>query len=67
MKELVIKDNNAFTFRIKKWKCTSPNNLTAIEFNQDHKDNEGIVTNTNSYRLFMTDDELKILVQGLTS
>jgi hypothetical protein len=64
-KEVVIKDEQSFTLRVKMWKCLSPKTLNAVEFIQESKDSDGEVEASSTYQFFMTDDELKNLAKGL--
>ena len=67
MKEFTIKENPGFRLRVKSWKCVSPNNLNAIEFIQESKNQQGEIDLSSTYQFFMTDEELKTLAQGLIS
>jgi hypothetical protein len=37
MKEVIIKDDQAFRLRVKSWKCVRPSELNAVEFIQESK------------------------------
>ncbi len=66
MKEFIVKENEGFRLRVKSWKCLRPNDLNAVEFVQETlKDGETSMTST--YQFFLTDDEVKILCQGMQS
>lgn len=65
MKEFIVKDTQAFTLRVKSWKCISPSNLNAVEFVQECKDKDGEVEFSSTYQFFMTDSEISMLAQGL--
>ena len=67
MKEFTVKDEQAFRIRVKSWKCLNPSNLNALEFIQECKNDRGEVDFTSTYNFLMTDDEVKILAQGLLS
>jgi hypothetical protein len=67
MKEFTVNENQGFRLRVKSWKCTSPNNLNAIEFVQECKNKEGDVDFSSTYQFFMTDAEMKILAEGLVA
>ena len=64
MKEFVVKEDQAFRLRVKSWKCLTPNTLNAVEFVQECM-KDGEVDFSSTYQFFMTDDEMKILAQGL--
>ena len=64
MKEFVVKEDKAFRLRVKSWKCLTPNTLNAVEFVQECM-KDGEVDFSSTYQFFMTDDEMKILAQGL--
>jgi hypothetical protein len=64
MKEFIVKENQAFRLRIKNWKCSTPNDLNAIEFVQECL-KDGEVDFTSTYQFFMTDEEVKTLAKGL--
>jgi hypothetical protein len=66
MKEFIVKENAAFRLRVKSWKCLSPVDLNSIEFIQECIDKDGEVDFTSTYNFFMTDDEVKTLVKGLS-
>jgi hypothetical protein len=65
MKNFTVKDDAAFRLRVKSWKCTTPNNLNAVEFVQECKNIDGEVDFTSTYQFFMTDDEIKAMAEGL--
>jgi len=64
VKEFVAKENEGFRLRIKKWKCTAPADLNAIEFVQESLQ-EGKVVDTSVYNFNLTDDEIKVLTENL--
>ena len=53
-------------YRIKMTKraCDNPKTLYNIEFAQETV-KEGVVTNTSVYNLFLTQQEIELLIQGL--
>lgn len=65
MTEFIVKDEEAFRLRVKKWKCLSPSYLNAVEFVQECKGKNGEVDSTSTYQFFMTDEELQTLAQGI--
>jgi hypothetical protein len=65
MKEVVIKDDQAFRLRVKMWKCLNPNTINAVEFIQECKSKEGEVDFSSTYQFFMTDEELNILANSI--
>jgi hypothetical protein len=67
VKEFTVKDKESFRLRVKTWECISPKGLNAIHFIQETKDSKGEVEMTATYDFFMTKEELKILVQGLSN
>ena len=67
MKEFTVKENQGFRLRVKSWKCVSPNNLNAIEFVQESKNQQGDIDLSSTYQFFMTDEEIKKLAEGLVS
>lgn len=66
MKEFIVKEDQGFRLRVKSWKCTRPANLNAIEFIQESKNKDGDVDMSSTYQFFMTDDEIKVLAEGLS-
>ena len=66
MKEFIVKEDAAFRLRVKSWKCLTPNALNAVEFIQECM-KDGEVEFSSTYQFFMTDDEMKVLAQGLTA
>ena len=65
VKEVLIKDKEGFRLRLKKWKCTAPADLNALEFIQESLDDKGEVSMTSTYNFFMSDNELKVLAASL--
>ena len=66
MKEFVIKDSNAFRLRVKMWKCLTPSDLNSIEFIQECKDDTGEVNFSSTYNYFLTDEDIKAMVDGFS-
>lgn len=64
MKEFTVKENDAFRVRVKKYACTSPTDLYAIDVIREELQH-GVVTMSNTNRLLMNEAEIKILAQGL--
>lgn len=65
-KEFVIKEDGAFRLRVKRWNCLSPADLNAIEFTQECIGKDGNVDFSSTYQFFMTDKEIKSLIEGLS-
>ena len=65
VKEVLIKENEGFRLRMRKWKCTAPADLNALEFIQDSLNEDGEVSQTSTYNFFMSDNELKVLAASL--
>jgi hypothetical protein len=65
MKNFVITDTPGFKLSVKSWKCARPNELNALEFIQETKNNEGEVDLTSTYQFFMTDEEVVDLCNNL--
>lgn len=65
MKEFVVKDSPGFRLKIKIWKCTRPSDINSIEFIQETKNGDGDVDMSSTYNFFMTDEEIKVLTNGL--
>lgn len=65
MKEFIVTENGAFRLRVKSWKCLNPNNLNSLEFIQEYKNIEGDTREASTYNFFLTDSEIKELVNGL--
>jgi hypothetical protein len=66
MKEFVIKDSNAFRLRVKMWKCSTPSDLNSIEFIQECKDADGTVNFSSTYNYFLTDEDIKVMIDGFS-
>jgi hypothetical protein len=66
MKEFVIKDSAAFRLRVKMWKCLTPSDLNSIEFIQECKDENGEVNFSSTYNYFLTDEDIKVMVDGFS-
>jgi hypothetical protein len=67
MKEVIIKDDQAFRLRVKSWKCVRPSELNAVEFIQESKNTKQEVEFSSTYQFFMTNEELKKLANDLLS
>jgi hypothetical protein len=65
MKEFVLKDMNEYSVRVKKNRCLRPQELTHIEFIQESKNDKGEVVDISTYQFFLTDSEIKTLVDNL--
>jgi len=65
MKEFVLKDVHQYTVRVKKNRCLRPQELTHIEFIQESKNDKGEVVDISTYQFFLTDSEIKTLVDNL--
>jgi hypothetical protein len=65
MKEFVLKDVNEYSVRVKKNRCLRPQELTHIEFIQESKNDKGEVVDISTYQFFLTDSEIKTLVDNL--
>ena len=66
MKEFTVKEDQAFRLRVKSWKCLTPNNLNAVEFIQECKDDTGEVNFSSTYNYFLTDEDIKVMVDGFS-
>ena len=66
MNEITVKESEGFRFRVKSWKCLTPNNLNAVEFIQECM-KDGEVDFSSTYQFFMTDEDMKTLAKGLTA
>ena len=64
VKEFVVKENEAFRLRIKKWKCTAPADLNAVEFVQEALQ-DGKVVDASTYNFSLTDEDIKVLTENL--
>jgi hypothetical protein len=64
MKEFTVKEDAGFRLRVKSWKCTNPSDLNAVEFIQECL-NDGDVSSTSTYQFFMTDNDVKVLCEGM--
>lgn len=65
IKEFTVKENAGFRLRIKSWKCANPADLNSMEFINEIKDKDGNIESSSTYSFFMTDDEIKVLCEGL--
>jgi len=65
MKEFVLKDMDEYSLRVKTNKCSKPVGLNHIEFIQEKKNDKGEVVDTSTYEFFLTDSEIKTLVNNL--
>lgn len=65
MKEIIIKDSPGFQLRIKKWECSSPKGLYALNFIQATKDKEGNIDNESVYEFFMDYKDLTQVAAAL--
>lgn len=64
MNEILIKNMPEYRIRMSKRACESPKTLYNIEFAQETI-KEGLVTNTSTYTLFLNQQEIELLIQGL--
>lgn len=63
-KEFVVKENEGFRLRVRKWNCLNPKELNSLEFIQESlKDGKVILDST--YNFFLTDEEIARLCEGL--
>ena len=58
MKEFIIKDEPGFQLRIKKWECSYPKGMYAINFIQSVKDKDGNIDSESVYEFFMDYKEM---------
>ena len=65
MKEVIIKDETGFRLKLKAWKCSSIQELNALEFVQESINSDGEVGMSSTYQFFMTDAELAVLAEGI--
>jgi hypothetical protein len=65
MKEFVLKEMNQYSVKVKTNKCAKPVDLNHIEFVQETKNDKGEVVDTSTYQFFLTDSEIKTLVNHL--
>jgi hypothetical protein len=63
-KEFIVKEDTAFRLRVVIRNCKLPEDLNSVEFIQESM-KDGIVELASTYNFFMTDNELKILADGL--
>ena len=66
IKEVIIKDEEAFRVTVRHWKAINPSNLNSVEFVQDCM-RDGEVDFTSTYNFLLTNEEIKILIKGLES
>ncbi len=65
IKQFVVTENPAFRLRVLNWQCLSPANLIALHFIQESL-KDGEVVQSSTYEFFLTEPEIKKLVQGLS-
>lgn len=65
MKEFMIKEMGQYSVKVKTNKCAKPVDLNHIEFVQETKNDKGEVVDTSTYQFFLTDSEIKTLVNHL--
>lgn len=58
MTEVIIKDSPGFQLRIKKWECSNPKGLYALNFIQCTKDKDGNIDSESTYEFFMDYSDL---------
>ncbi|CAB4241713.1 hypothetical protein UFOVP71_251 [uncultured Caudovirales phage] len=61
VKEVIVKEDDGFRLKIRKWKCIAPADLNALEFIQESLDTDGNVSHTSTYNFSMTDNEVRTL------
>lgn len=64
MSQILIKNMPEYRIRMTKRACDNPKTLYNIEFSQETV-KEGTVTNVSTYNLFLTQQEIELLIQGL--
>lgn len=64
-KEFIVKDSEGYRLEVKMWKCSMPENFNAINFVQTTKGLNGEIDNQSIYEFFLSDDEVKVLAEGL--
>lgn len=65
VKEFVVKEDLGFRLRVKSWKCLAPTDLNSLEFIQESLNDKSEVIQASTYNFFMTDEEIKVLCEGL--
>lgn len=65
-KEFTVKDSTGYQLEVKMWKCSVPADMNAIHFVQTTKGINGEADQESVYEFFLTDDEIKVLVEGLS-
>jgi len=64
MSQILIKNMPEYRIKMTKRACDNPKGLYNIEFAQETI-KEGLVTNTSTYNLFLNQQEIELLIQGL--
>ena len=64
MSQMLIKNMAEYRIKMTKRACDNPKTLYNIEFAQETI-KEGAVTNVSVYNLFLTQQEIELLIQGL--
>ena len=67
MTEIIVKDTPAFHLRVKKWDCSSPQGLFAVNFIQATKDKDGNIDNESTYEFFMDRADLDAMSKAIVS
>jgi hypothetical protein len=65
MKEFMLKEMGQYSVKVKTNKCSKPVGLNHIEFVQETKNDKGEVVDTSTYQFFLTESEIKTLVDNL--
>ena len=64
MKKFTVAETEAYRLIVTVKKCVRPNYLNSLDFVQETITN-GVTTGTSTYNFFLTDEEIKVLAQGL--
>jgi hypothetical protein len=64
MKQFTVAETDAYRLIVKIKKCANPKNLNSLDFTQETITN-GVTSTTSTYNFFLTDEEVKVLAQGL--
>lgn len=67
VKNITIKENEAFRIRVESWESISPKGFLAVDIIQECLNEDNEVTSTSAYNFHMTRDEIKKLCEGLMS
>ena len=65
-KEFYVREQPGFRLKVKIWKCLSPSDLNSLEFIQECLDEDGNITFDSKYNFFLTDEDIQVLIKGLS-